>query len=221
MNTEKLISIIKNECYISDTTDLDKTIMVNTALDQIISILNERKVNEKYENIPMVKHPDGCEYCHDFFNEGDNSILISEPLYLMNNHKIGNLDVYIDSDHLVLGSDDILRNEVKIQYCPMCGKKLEYTSRVRITNTDFNYDDPEFLINLDLSVRSYNCLRRAGILSINDFCKLDKDSLARVRNLGRHSYIEIAYALKEHGVIISDILKTAAAYKGGIKYGKL
>lgn len=212
MNTDELISIIKNECYISDPTDLDKTVMVNTALDQVISILNERKVDEKYEDIPEVKHPDECEYCHDFFNEGENSILISEPLYLMNNHKIGNLDVYIDSDRLVLSSDDILRNEVKIQYCPMCGKKLEYNSRVKITNTDFEYDATEFLINLDLSVRSYNCLRRAGILSINDFCKLDKDSLMQVKNLGKRSYAEIAFALKEHGVIISDILETAKTY---------
>lgn len=213
MNTDELISIIKNECYIFDPTDLDKTIMVNTALDQVISILNERKVEEKYEDIPMVKkqsfvqsrihkstcekyedmpivkHPDGYEYCHDFFNEGENSILISEP---------------------------------------MCGKKLEYANRIKITNTEFDRDDPEFLINLELSVRSYNCLRRAGIFSINDFCKLDKDSLMHVKNLGRRSYAEIAYALKEHGVIISDILKTAQTYypyfdntifyQGGLKW---
>lgn len=220
MNTDELISIIKKECYISDLTDLDRTIMVNTALDQVISILNERKLDEKYEDIPMAKHPDGCEYCHDFFNEGENSILISEPLYLMNNYKIGNLDVYMDSDRLVLASDDILRKEVKIQYCPMCGKKLEYANRIKITNTEFDRDDPEFLINLELSVRSYNCLRRAGIFSINDFCKLDKDSLMHVKHLGRRSYAEIAFALKEHGVIISDILKTAAAYKGCFKNGK-
>lgn len=213
MNTDELISIIKKECYISDLTDLDRTIMVNTALDQVISILNERKVDEKYEDIPITKHPDGCEYCHEFFNEGENSVLISEPLYFMNNHKIGNLDVYIDSDHLVLGSDDILRKEVKIQYCPICGKKLEYTSRIKITNTEFDRDDSEFLINLELSVRSYKCLSRAGIFSINDFCKLDKDSLARVKNLGRRSYTEIAFALKKHGVIISDILKTAQTYE--------
>ena len=43
MNIDELISIIKNECYISDLTDLDRTIMVNTALDQVISILNEHK----------------------------------------------------------------------------------------------------------------------------------------------------------------------------------
>lgn len=228
MSTDELISIIKNECYISDLTDLDRTIMVNTALDQVISILNKQKLDEKYEDIPITKHSDGCEYCHDFFNEGENSILMSEPLYFMNNHKIGNLDVYMDSDRLVLSSDDILRKEVKIQYCPICGKKLEYNNRIKITNTDFDYDDPEFLINLELSVRSYNCLRRAGIFSINDFCKLDKDSLMHVKNLGRRSYAEIAFALKEHGVIISDILKTAMTYypyfdnntfyKGGLKW---
>ena len=43
MSTDELINIIKSECYISDLTDLDRTIMVNTALDQVISILNEHK----------------------------------------------------------------------------------------------------------------------------------------------------------------------------------
>lgn len=125
--------------------------------------------------------------------------------------------MYIDIDRLVLRSDDILSNSIRIEYCPMCGKKLEYNDRIKITNKEFSYDDPDFLASLHLSVRSHNCLSRAGILSINDFCTLTAESLAEVRNLGRHSYIEIAYALGEHGVIISDILKTAAMYRSSMK----
>lgn len=212
MSTEEIINIIKNECYIFDPADLDRTRIVNTALDKTIDILNEHKLEEKYKDIPKLEDDkEGCEYCGEFFNEGDNSIIMQEPLYL-NRHLIGNVTAYLNGNNLVLNSDDVFRNAKKIQYCPMCGKKLEYTSRVKITNTEFDRDDPEFLINLELSVRSYNCLKRAGILSINDFCKLDKDSLMHIRHIGRRSYAEIAVALKEHGVIISDILETAAVY---------
>lgn len=174
------------------------------------------KFDKKYADIPDMKHSEGCDYCHNFFNEGENSSLIKESLYL-NRHKIADLDVCIDLDRLVLRSDDILSNSIRIEYCPICGKKLEYNDRIKITNKEFEYDDPKFLMSLDLSVRSHNCLSRAGILSIDDFCTLTAESLGKVRNLGRHSYVEIAYALREHGVIISDILKTAAMYKSSMK----
>lgn len=174
------------------------------------------KLDKKYENIPDMKHSEGCDYCHNFFNEGENSSLIKESLYL-NSHKIADVDVCIDLDRLVLRSDNILSYSIRIEYCPMCGKKLEYDDRIKITNKDFSYDDPKFLMSLDLSVRPHNCLSRAGILSINDFCTLTAESLAEVRNLGRHSYVEIAYALREHGVIIADILKVAAMYKSSMK----
>lgn len=189
------------------------------SLRESISLVYGEKPTEldkKYADIPDMKHSEGCDYCHNFFNEGENSSLIKESLYL-NSHKIADLDVCIDLDRLVLRSDNILSHSIRIEYCPICGKKLEYNDRIKITNEEFAYDDPKFLMSLDLSVRSHNCLSRAGILSIDDFCTLTAESLANVRNLGRHSYVEIAYALREHGVIIADILKTAAMYKSNMK----
>lgn len=189
------------------------------SLRESISLVYGEKPTEldkKYADIPDMKHSEGCDYCHNFFNEGENSSLITESLYL-NSHKIADVDVCINLDRLVLRSDNILSHSIRIEYCPICGKKLEYNDRIKITNEEFSYDDPEFLMSLDLSVRSHNCLSRAGILSINDFCTLTAESLGEVRNLGRHSYIEIAYALREHGVIIADILKVAAMYKSSMK----
>lgn len=81
----------------------------------------------------------------------------------------------------------------------------------------FDLDDTCFLKNLDLSVGAYNCLRRAGIFSINDFCKLTAEKLCLVRNLGKHRFVEIAYALRDHGVIISDILYAADDIKKKMK----
>lgn len=191
------------------------------SLRESISLVYGEKPTEldnKYADIPEIKHPEGCEYCHEFFNEGENSELMNGDLYL-NRISIADVSVGIELDRLMVkvsnNDFDILTDSIRINYCPMCGKKIEYNDRVKVTNTEFDRDDPEFLMSLDLSVRSHNCLSRARVLSINDFCDLSAEDLMNIRNLGRHSYVEIAYALREHGVIISDILKAATAIKGG------
>lgn len=55
------------------------------------------------------------------------------------------------------------------------------------------------LENLDLSVRSYNCLRRAGKSTLGDLSKMTEDEMKRVRNLGARSLMEVVAKLKEHG----------------------
>lgn len=53
---------------------------------------------------------------------------------------------------------------------------------------------------LDFSVRSYNCLRRAGVYTLQDLAELDESKLMRVRNLGRRSLEEIKAKLAERGI---------------------
>ena len=40
---------------------------------------------------------------------------------------------------------------------------------------------------LELSVRSYNCLKRAGINTVEELCNKTSDDMMKVRNLGRKS----------------------------------
>lgn len=58
------------------------------------------------------------------------------------------------------------------------------------------------LADMDLSVRSFNCLRRAGIRTVADFVGYDYDKLAAIRNLGRKSVNEIIRRLEDYGVYI-------------------
>ena len=165
---------------------------------------------------------DGCVYCEAAFNPFELIEFLAQSSLDI---KVANIDcgsadvnVFINSDgKLVLNSENfdgktLFSTERNINYCPMCGRKLKYEDgdRVKIENARFDLNDPTFIDHLGLSIRSYNSLKRAGILSINDFCNLTADSLKKVRNLGRHSYVEIANVLKENGVIISDILLEAA-----------
>lgn len=52
--------------------------------------------------------------------------------------------------------------------------------------------------DLDLSVRSYNCLKHAGIHSIAQLRAMDKDKLMKVRNLGRKQIEEVLQKLQEY-----------------------
>ncbi len=50
---------------------------------------------------------------------------------------------------------------------------------------------------LELSVRSYNCLKRAGINTVQELCSKTPEDMMKVRNLGRKSLEEVLAKLKE------------------------
>ena len=57
---------------------------------------------------------------------------------------------------------------------------------------------------LDLSVRSFNCLKRAGINTVEDLINKTEDDMMKVRNLGRKSLEEVINKLASLGFSLSD-----------------
>jgi len=53
---------------------------------------------------------------------------------------------------------------------------------------------------LDLSVRSYNCLKRAGIQTVQELAAKSEDDMIKVRNLGKKSLKEVKEKLVELGL---------------------
>ncbi len=56
------------------------------------------------------------------------------------------------------------------------------------------------LDEMDLSVRSFNCLKRAGINTVEDLTKKTETDMMKVRNLGRKSLEEVIKKLKSYGL---------------------
>lgn len=54
--------------------------------------------------------------------------------------------------------------------------------------------------DLDLSVRSYNCLKRAGIQTVEELTQKTENEMMRVRNLGKKSLKEVKDKILEHGL---------------------
>lgn len=58
--------------------------------------------------------------------------------------------------------------------------------------------------DMDLSVRSYNCLKRANIHTIDDLTKKTVDDMLKVRNLGRKSLDEVIAKLNSYGLSLME-----------------
>ena len=63
---------------------------------------------------------------------------------------------------------------------------------------DMNIDE------LELSVRSYNCLKRAGINTVDDLINKSEEEMMKVRNLGKKSFDEVKEKLKSLGFDLSS-----------------
>ncbi|HBT78736.1 MAG TPA: DNA-directed RNA polymerase subunit alpha, partial [Selenomonas sp.] len=64
---------------------------------------------------------------------------------------------------------------------------------------DMNIED------LDLSVRSFNCLKRANINTVADLAEKTEEDMMKVRNLGRKSLEEVKKKLEELGLSLKEI----------------
>jgi DNA-directed RNA polymerase subunit alpha len=97
-----------------------------------------------------------------------------------------------------------LASKFLIQHFVVISQLNEY-----INEQDYMYEREEKVQNkklekkiedLDLSVRSYNCLKRAGINTVGELTQRTEEEMMRVRNLGRKSLKEVVTKLREIGL---------------------
>ena len=84
--------------------------------------------------------------------------------------------------------------------------EIANTAEVMIEKTD---DEKEKVLEmnideLELSVRSYNCLKRAGINTVEELTNKTSEDMMKVRNLGRKSLEEVLGKLKELGLSLKS-----------------
>ena len=95
------------------------------------------------------------------------------------------------SEHLILFID---LSEIADKTEIMVEKEESETAKVLEMNID----------ELELSVRSYNCLKRAGINTVEELTNKTSEDMRKVRILGRKSLEEVLGKLKEHGLQLSS-----------------
>jgi DNA-directed RNA polymerase subunit alpha len=64
--------------------------------------------------------------------------------------------------------------------------------------------DDILIEELELGVRSYNCLKRAGIQTVGELLQKSESELAAIPNFGRKSIEEVVETLKARGLELRD-----------------
>ncbi|WP_027633243.1 DNA-directed RNA polymerase subunit alpha [Clostridium hydrogeniformans] len=164
----------------------------------------------------------GRGYVSQTKNKSDNLPLSSIPIdsiytpvkrvnFTVNNTRVGQITDY-DKLTLEVWTNGTIKIEEAIS---LSAKILIEHFKLFLTLTD-NADDVEIMIEkeedkkekvlemtieeLDLSVRSYNCLKRAGINSVQELAQRSMDDMMKVRNLGKKSLEEVEKKLKDLGL---------------------
>jgi DNA-directed RNA polymerase subunit alpha len=65
---------------------------------------------------------------------------------------------------------------------------------------------------LDFSVRTYNCLKKASVLTIGELVKIPESELMQIRNFGKKSLTEVKEKLSSLGLTIPGATDDDAAY---------
>ncbi len=137
------------------------------------------KVNYKVENTRVGQITDYDKLILEVWTDGTISAkeAISIAAKLLNEH----LSLFIDLAEEVYNETMMVEKDDKSKE-----KLLEMT-----------------IEELDLSVRSFNCLKRAGINTVNDLIDKSEEEMMKVRNLGKKSFDEVKEKLNSLGFDLS------------------
>ena len=80
----------------------------------------------------------------------------------------------------------------------MSGMMIEKTEDPKTKALETSIED------LDFSVRAYNCLKRAGIHTLQDLVNKSENDMMKIRNLGKKSLKEVLDKIKDLGLDLRD-----------------
>ena len=78
------------------------------------------------------------------------------------------------------------------------GMMIEKTEDPKVKALETSIED------LDFSVRAYNCLKRAGIHTLQDLVNRSESDMMKIRNLGKKSLKEVLDKIRDMGLILRD-----------------
>ena len=78
------------------------------------------------------------------------------------------------------------------------GMMIEKTEDPKVKALETSIED------LDFSVRAYNCLKRAGIHTLQDLVNKSESDMMKIRNLGKKSLKEVLDKIRDMGLVLRD-----------------
>ena len=138
-----------------------------------------KKVNYSVENTRVGQNTDYDKLTLEVWTNGAFGAkeIVSLAAKIMQDH----ISLFVDLSDTIKGLDILVKNEDDKQ-AKILAMAIE---------------------DMDLSVRSYNCLKRANIHTVEDLTRKTEDEMLKVRNLGRKSLDEVIQKLESYGLSLS------------------
>ncbi len=109
----------------------------------------------------------------------NGSITPQESLAIASKILISHLELLTEVDQAAKEMDSLMK---------------DFVNESNVKTANLSIDD------LDLTVRSYNCLKKAGISTVEELTQKTEEEMSRVRNLGKKSLKEVKEKLNELGL---------------------
>ncbi len=135
-----------------------------------------KKVNYQVENTRVGQMVDFDKLIIEVWTDG--SLKADEALSLAAKVMTGHLELFIDLSEATKNTQVMVEKEES---------KKEKVLEMSIED-------------LELSVRSFNCLKRAGISTVEDLANKTEEDMMKVRNLGKKSLDEVTHKLRSLGL---------------------
>ena len=139
-----------------------------------------KKVNYSVENTRVGQNTDYDKLVLEVWTNGAFSAkeIVSLAAKIMQDH----ISLFVDLSDTIKSMDILVKNE---------DDKQQQVLAMAIED-------------MDLSVRSYNCLKRANIHTVEDLTRKTEDEMLKVRNLGRKSLDEVIQKLESYGLSLAN-----------------
>ena len=122
-----------------------------------------------------------------------------EPARVGSNDGFDKLTIEIMTNGTIIPEDALgLSARVLIEHLNLFTDLTDVAKATDVMNDEKVLD--RTIEELDLSVRSYNCLKRAGINTVHDLTEKTEPEMMKVRNLGRKSLEEVKVKLADLGL---------------------
>lgn len=121
------------------------------------------------------------------------------PCY--NDDELEDLDLLISTDGTIVPEDALI---CAAQYIKILFGSLRVGKPEKLDLPEVNIEEEALIEELQLSVRAYNCLKGANILTINDLRKFKVKDLKQIKNFGNKCANEVVDKLNKQFSIILD-----------------
>ncbi len=99
-------------------------------------------------------------------------------------------------------------SQILIDHFNLFTELPNYVFEEEVEEEEIEEEDNSLLLkpieDLDLSLRSYNCLKRSNINTVGDIVAHTLDELGKIRNFGKKSFAEVKAKIEELGLIIEE-----------------